>query len=242
MFVAHDQENLVHAHQTAAAAKSLVGGTRGLGAKTPTGKAPKTPFKVPLNDENAFKAGKSGLKTNGKGNENLFTTVKKGGELDKNAFITPAGTSSVAMVASYPLCTDNLPGPKQRAPLGMKTTNAKAKAFMTPGPAGLAPASIKTQQKSKSPRLRRPKVKILQEVETEQKVEDEEEPDIEYMPPRSKRRCNRSANRLKHSNKAQHYQSIQRTSLLISISPCSKVQISLEECMQSMAILRTRMG
>jgi hypothetical protein len=43
-------------------------------------KAPKTPYKVPLNDENApFRAGKSVLKTNGKG----IT-------LDKN-FVTPAG-------------------------------------------------------------------------------------------------------------------------------------------------------
>lgn len=71
----------------------------------------------------------------------------------------------------------------------MKTTNAKAKAFMTPAPAGLNQGSIKThQQKSKSPRLRRPKVKILQESETEQGPKDEEEPDIEHMPKRIERK------------------------------------------------------
>lgn len=91
MFVAHDQENVVHAHQTAAAAKSLAGGGKALGAKTPTNKAPKTPFKASLNDENIYKTGKNGLKPNGKGNENFLQTTKKGGDLDKNAFITPAG-------------------------------------------------------------------------------------------------------------------------------------------------------
>src|ERR1700743_2843475 len=77
MFAAHDQENLVHAHQTTAAAKSLAAGNKGLGAKTPNNKAPKTPFKVPLNDENAYRAGKSVLRTVGKGNENILVTTKK---------------------------------------------------------------------------------------------------------------------------------------------------------------------
>ena len=89
MFATHDQENLTHAHQTAAAAKPL---NRGFGAKTPGNIVPKTPFKIPLNDENAqFRAGKSVLKTNGKGNENLMLPTKKGGEVDRSAFITPAG-------------------------------------------------------------------------------------------------------------------------------------------------------
>jgi hypothetical protein len=88
---ANDQENLVHGFQTAAAAKPLNQGLKGYGSKTPGNKAPKTPFKIPLNDENApFKGGKSVLKTNGKGNQD-FLGGGKGGDLDKNAFITPAG-------------------------------------------------------------------------------------------------------------------------------------------------------
>ncbi|KAF1987808.1 hypothetical protein K402DRAFT_420153 [Aulographum hederae CBS 113979] len=162
-FVAHDQENLVHGHQVAAAAKPLNQGTKAFGAKTPAPKAPKTPFKVPLNDENA--AGRTGknLKDNGKGNANILAlTSKKGGNADENAFITPAG-------------------PRTRAPLGNKTTNARAKAFQTP-----APASQKTAQKTISPRLRRARVKVHQPSPAKSALEDEEEREPEYMPPRGK--------------------------------------------------------
>lgn len=107
MLAAHiDQENMVHAHQTAAAAKdhattsaasnnnAMVGKT--FGAKTPGTRAPKTPFKVPLNDENApFQAGKSVLRTNGKGtsvaDRRLFTGKKA--VVESSAFVTPAGES-----------------------------------------------------------------------------------------------------------------------------------------------------
>lgn len=96
MLAARDQENLVHGHQQIAAAKPLNQGTRLLAPKTPGNKAPKTPFKIPLNDENGpgpFGGGKAGLKTVGKGNENAGTGAKKGGGLgDKDAFKTPMGT------------------------------------------------------------------------------------------------------------------------------------------------------
>jgi hypothetical protein len=84
MFAARaDQENFVHEQQTVAAAKPLNQGVRGFTAKTPGNKAPKTPFKIPLNDENAAGyTGKNGLKTNGK----AFTIGKK------NAFVTPGTT------------------------------------------------------------------------------------------------------------------------------------------------------
>lgn len=63
-----------------------------------------------------------------------------------------------------------------RAPLGMKTTNAKSRAFQIPAPL----SSSKTQKVS--PRLRRPKVKVHQpEVEQEQ---NDDVPEIEYMPPK----------------------------------------------------------
>lgn len=63
-----------------------------------------------------------------------------------------------------------------RAPLGMKTTNAKSKAFQTPAPL----SSAKTQRVS--PRLRRPKVKVHQ-AEADLQLEDDV-PEVEYMPPK----------------------------------------------------------
>ncbi|KAH6459085.1 hypothetical protein HBI57_100020 [Parastagonospora nodorum] len=138
---AHDQENAIRNISIGPGGKPLNAGAKGLGAKTPGNKAPKTPFKIPLNDENVIKP--TG-KANGKGNE--------------NAFLTPAG-------------------PRTRAPLGMKTTNAKSNAFKTPAPLG---SSAKTQKLS--PRLRRPKVKVHQ---TEPEAEDEDDvPEVEYMPPK----------------------------------------------------------
>ena len=102
MLAARDQENLAHGHQAAAAAKPLNQGTRQLLPKTP-GKAPKTPFKLPLNDENhagGNGGGKGGLKTHGKGNENIMLGGK-GGLGDKNAFITPMGTKNSARFAVW---------------------------------------------------------------------------------------------------------------------------------------------
>jgi hypothetical protein len=84
----NDQENLIHGQQTAAATKPLNHGVKGYGAKTP---APKTPFRVALNDENIeFQGGKSALKTNGKAQPG---GAKKASQLDSNAYITPAGQS-----------------------------------------------------------------------------------------------------------------------------------------------------
>jgi hypothetical protein len=153
ILAANDQENRVRAFQAGAAGKPVNNGSlKPFAAKTPGPRAPKTPFKVPLNDENAtFRTGKPGMKMIGKGNAI---------SLEKNAFVTPAGPRTT------------------RAPLGMKTTNAKTKAFQTPAPLS---ASAKTQKLS--PRLRRPKVKVHQ-AEPAQDEQQEEEREIEYMPPR----------------------------------------------------------
>lgn len=88
MLAARDQENLVHGHQAAAASKPLNQGIRTLQPKTPGNKYPKTPLKIPLNDENAptIFGGKSGK---GKGLENMGTVGKKVAAFDKNAFVTP---------------------------------------------------------------------------------------------------------------------------------------------------------
>ena len=84
---AHDQENAVRSLPLGPAGKPLHAGARSFGAKTPGTKAPKTPFQVPLNDENVFARG---AKADGKGS--LLTTAKHaGGKLDASAFVTPAG-------------------------------------------------------------------------------------------------------------------------------------------------------
>ncbi|RMZ82824.1 hypothetical protein DV737_g1869, partial [Chaetothyriales sp. CBS 132003] len=103
MLAARDQENIVHAQQSAAAAKSLNQGIRALHPKTPS--RLKTPFRSGPNDENRY--------LDAKGQK----TVCRDGpsKLDKDLFVTP--------------------GPrKDRAPLGQKTTNARAAAFKTPAP------------------------------------------------------------------------------------------------------------
>lgn len=85
----HDQEN-VYTHQAGASKQQLQ-------AKTPGARFPKTPLKVPLNDENSNHGfgGKSVLR--GKGNNENNLTVGKGanglGKSGKSAMVTPAGES-----------------------------------------------------------------------------------------------------------------------------------------------------
>jgi len=82
-------ENAIYEQQTAAAAKPLNQGVKGLAPKTPGHRtAPKTPFKGPQNDENAaFR----GAKTGGKGKQEEGSRDGKGGKIEKTAFVTPAG-------------------------------------------------------------------------------------------------------------------------------------------------------
>ena len=81
---AHDQENAVRSLQVGPGGKPLNAAPKSFGSKTPANKAPKTPFKLQLNDENNFTRGG---KQDGKGG--LFMTTQKGG--NASAFITPAG-------------------------------------------------------------------------------------------------------------------------------------------------------
>lgn len=99
MLAARDQENLVHSHQTAAVAKSLNQGVRSLQPKTPGNIAPKTPFRVPLNDENnplAFgglgKQTVAGPRFQGQ-KENVIRQAGKDGLQDKRPLATPMGTN-----------------------------------------------------------------------------------------------------------------------------------------------------
>ncbi|KAH8804563.1 hypothetical protein F5884DRAFT_418131 [Xylogone sp. PMI_703] len=167
MLAIRDQENLVHGQQTAAAAKPLNQGVRGLQPKTPGNRYPKTPLKVPLNDENAPAGfgGKSVLKTKGKGAENLIIGGK-----DKNAFVTPLG-------------------PRNRAPLGAKTTNAKAKVLQTPAGPAAEKGPEKTQPKQPSANRLKSKVPHAEFAKLHihgDEPEPAEERDVEYCPPRPK--------------------------------------------------------
>lgn len=184
MFAARDQENLVHGHHQAAAAKPLNQSTRSLQPKTPGAKYPKTPLKIPLNDENA-PAGFGGKSVKGKGLEGL--TVKKGATFDKNAFVTPMGTRLPSPNVNR-IFNLTEAGPRTRAPLGMKTTNAKAKAFQTPS--GPAPAQDKDLDKTapkQQTSARRPK-KLIHADSVKLEVHGDESPladrDVEYCPPR----------------------------------------------------------
>ncbi len=71
---------------------------------------------------------------------------------------------------------------RNRAPLGIKTTNAKAKPLQATAPLTIGNDSALKQQKSRSPRLRRPKVTLHEPVFKHALTEDEE-PDTEYAPP-----------------------------------------------------------
>lgn len=87
MLAHRDQENLVHSHQTAAASKSLNQNVRPLQPRTPGTRLPKTPFKVPLHDENdPLTFGKKTIRENGRRNENAKPA--------KDAFQTPFGKPS----------------------------------------------------------------------------------------------------------------------------------------------------
>ena len=97
MLTARDQENLIHGHQALAASKPLNQTSQRLAPpKTPGNRFPKTPMRIPLNDENAPTGGgkRLALGTKGKGTENMPVTGKKA-QLDKSAFITPMGTSKL---------------------------------------------------------------------------------------------------------------------------------------------------
>ncbi|CAK7209711.1 hypothetical protein SBRCBS47491_000534 [Sporothrix bragantina] len=131
MLVARDQENRVFGHSLGGPA----GKNHALGPKTPGGKSFNTPMKVPLNDGNGTTrmAGKSVLGGRPGGNENM-RTVGKGKNLQ-----TPLESRTA------------------RAPLGNKTTNARAQAVQQ--------AQQLQQQKSRAGGVK----DIVREIEQSQK-------------------------------------------------------------------------
>ncbi|KAL8724707.1 MAG: hypothetical protein Q9166_007795 [cf. Caloplaca sp. 2 TL-2023] len=127
----------------------------------------KTPLRVPLNDENGATVFGGGKKTVRKSNENPIFGAKRGGMMENKAFITPMG-------------------PRTRAPLGMKTTNAKTRVFQTPAPARNENDLGKTVRKTVSARKPKPKVSHPETTKLENILADKEaldEREIEYMPP-----------------------------------------------------------
>ncbi|KAK3325436.1 hypothetical protein B0H66DRAFT_599598 [Apodospora peruviana] len=163
-----DQENRF-SHQTGPSKQQLH-------SKTPGARYPKTPLKVPLNDENANRGfgGKSALRT--KGNNENITTVGKGtiglGKTNRANIVTPAEPRTA------------------RAPLGNKTTNAKARTGQqTGGVKSIVREFEKTTTKpatSVRPRQGAPQVESSKlEVHTDKNPLEEEE-DIEYAPPKPK--------------------------------------------------------
>ncbi|KAF6827410.1 hypothetical protein CPLU01_09086 [Colletotrichum plurivorum] len=150
-------ENAVNAAQAA----RLAPGKPQMAPKTPGARYPKTPLKVPLNDENAVGAGKTALtlKSNAKG------TIQ--GTAKKQNLITPSET-------------------RARAPLGNKTTNAKARSTQHTGVKDIVKEFEKTQTKptaTKKLKQRSPSAGPLRlEVRNDQ-AGPAEEPDVEYAPP-----------------------------------------------------------
>lgn len=153
MLAAHqDQENRI-AHQAGNAKQQLP-------AKTPGALYPKTPLKVPLNDENTTRvfAGKG---TIAKGANSLT----KG---NRAAMMTPAPRTG-------------------RAPLGNKTTNAKARAAQQTGGGKELGGDLKStvkptttlRQKQAAPQTQDPKLDVHVDI----KPKNEEEEEVEYCPP-----------------------------------------------------------
>ena len=136
MLAARDQENVTHSHLVTAAAKPLNQGRRCLQPKTPGGRASKTPFRLVPNNENlliGFSGQKAGVKNIGIAGENVPQTPKDLKQ-DRNAFITPQSI----YVSGWQACSQHslqCAVPRIRAPLGLKTTNAKAQTFQTPAAA-----------------------------------------------------------------------------------------------------------
>ncbi|KAK4453780.1 hypothetical protein QBC34DRAFT_318700 [Podospora aff. communis PSN243] len=164
MLAAHHEQENVYTHQAGASKQQLQ-------AKTPGARFPKTPLKVSLNDENANQGlgGKSALRT--KGNNENITTVGKGGKSGR-AMMTPGEPRT------------------GRAPLGNKTTNAKARTTQqTVGVKDIVREFEKTTLKPTTtvrPKQAAPQVESSKlEVHTDRNPLDDEE-DIEYAPPRQK--------------------------------------------------------
>ncbi|KAI1468474.1 uncharacterized protein F4812DRAFT_426965 [Daldinia caldariorum] len=170
MLAARDQENLAFSHQNGAALKQQQGQVkRQLQPKTPGGRYANTPIKVPLNDENGAGGAKSILGGKSRGNENALTS-KGGKSVNKSNLATPAG-------------------PRSRAVLGDKTTNAKAKGSQTINAKGATRELEKSQGKAPGtsrPKQKQPQAELQKLVVHAEETDPLSEEEIEYCPPKPK--------------------------------------------------------
>lgn len=98
---------------------------------------------------------------------------------DENRTVNTGKTAQNAFVT---------PGPAARAPLGAKTTNAKARAFQTPAPFDKTNVNLQTSKRSSATRrLIKKNIQPLQQdsvkEELQPSVEDGSEPEFGYTPP-----------------------------------------------------------
>ncbi|KAL1855767.1 hypothetical protein VTK73DRAFT_8479 [Phialemonium thermophilum] len=166
MLAAHDQENRVLG--LGPSTKQQGPGTRPFPPKTPAARFPKTPLKVPLHDENA-PTGWAGKNKN----ENAALGGKSAGARGKSHLVTPLEPRTA------------------RAPLGHKTTNAKAR---TGQPGGVkeivreletSQAQPTTAAKRPTPAAPRAASSAKRDVHNDVAHPLEEEEDIEYAPPKA---------------------------------------------------------
>jgi len=156
MFATRDQENVFHDQQTAAAAKPLNRGVRGIAPKTPGNNGGKITFGNLLTIR----------KFANKDNENInVTRTKKGGNAEKHSFTTPVTQ-------------------KDRAPLGAKTTNANAHVFKTPAPGFQKTQKRSTSARKAKLKIHQPDAITSQPATRLFGEEEGNVPDVEYCPPK----------------------------------------------------------
>ncbi|KAL4728419.1 hypothetical protein ACLX1H_005164 [Fusarium chlamydosporum] len=167
MLAAHrDQENLVLSQQVPTKQQH-------------SSRFPKTPSRFAQHDENAPTAfaGKGGLKTINKGNG------------PRQAMVTPMGIDDVFKDRGQWLIQLQTTGTRSRAPLGNKTTNAKAKNGQLGGVKNLVKDIEQTQLK---PTAQKPKQRPVDlapleiRLKEEQKTIEPQEEEPEYAPPKPK--------------------------------------------------------
>lgn len=75
---------------------------------------------------------------------------------------------------------------KDRAPLGMKTTNLKANNLQTPAPFGGTTKQLKTNRRQSTAQKIRKAAPVAQQAQTKVHIDaaTDDVPDIEYMPPK----------------------------------------------------------
>src|SRR5437868_3206962 len=84
------------------------------------------------------------------------------------------------------ICSSRVSGPRTRAPLGVKTTNAKGQAFQTPGPAQPTKKPDETKRPPSTRKSIKSKIMVAPVEKAEADllvVEEDDVPDIEYAPP-----------------------------------------------------------